>query len=329
MTEPANRDNPYQATKVIVMGASGFIGRWVARALCLRGAQVCLVVRDQAAGEKVFSEYDIQGDIFERDLLDHKSTRALFQQLKPSIVFNLAGYGVDPAERECGEQTAYQTNVDLVQTLCESIAEYRNREWAGQDIVHVGSGFEYGGIGGNVTEDSIPAPTTIYAKSKLAGTQLFAHCCQAHGLKGVTARPFTLYGPGEHQGRLLPSLLETARTGKPLSMTAGTQKRDFTYVEDVAEGLLRLGLALTQPGQIVHLATGQLTSVRSFVETAARTLHIPDSQLEFGSLPIRRAEETPLSSVAIIRLQRLTGWVPPTGVAEGIRNTVEFENLQS
>lgn len=327
MTEP-HQSNPYQGTKVIVLGASGFIGRWVARALCQRGAQVCLVVRDQAAAEKMFCLYDIRGLIVELDLLDHEGTRALFQHLKPSITFNLAGYGVDPAEREQDEKTAYQTNTALVQTLCESIAAYRNREWGGQDIVHVGSGFEYGAIGGNVTEASLPAPTTMYAKSKLAGTQLFAHCCQAHGLKGVTARPFTVYGPGEHQGRLLSSLLETARTGKSLSMTAGTQKRDFTYVEDVAEGLLRLGLAPSQPGEIVHVATGQLTSVRSFVETAARILRIPDRQLEFGSLPIRHAEETPLSSVAITRLQRLTGWVPPTGVVEGIHKTVDFENLQ-
>ena len=328
MTEPPNRDNPYRGIRVIVLGASGFIGRWVARTLCRRGARVCLAVRDRAAAEKMFSQYNIQGDIVELDLLDRESTRALFQHLKPTITFNLAGYGVDPAEREQDETTAYQTNADLVRTLCESIAEYRNRAWEGQDIVHVGSGFEYGAIGGHVTEDSIPAPTTIYAKSKLAGTQLFAHCCQTHGLKGVTARPFTVYGPGEHQGRLLSSLLEAARTGKSLSMTAGNQKRDFTYVEDVAEGLLWLGLALAQPGQIVHVATGQLTSVRSFVETAARILRIPDSLLEFGSLPIRQAEETLLSSVVIARLQQLTGWIPPTGIAEGIHKTMAFEHLQ-
>jgi nucleoside-diphosphate-sugar epimerase len=141
----------------------------------------------------------------------------------------------------------------------------------------------------------------------------------------VTARLFTVYGPGEHSGRLLPSLLEAARTGTPLKLTAGTQKRDFTYVGDVAEGLLRLGLAAANLGEIVNLATGQLLSVRSFAETAARILHIPHRSLIFGFVQTRHQEETVHSEVALGLLRRLIGWVPPTSIDDGIRNTLDFE----
>jgi nucleoside-diphosphate-sugar epimerase len=308
----------YSSVRVVVLGASGFIGRWVARSLCGRDADVCLVVHHRAAAEPIFSRYSIRGDILELDLRESRTVQDLYRKIKPSITFNLAGYGVDRTERD--EKTAYQINAHLVKVLCQIVTETRDAEWMGQDLVHVGSALEYGEIGGNLSEDSTPNPTSLYGKSKLAGTRYLTSCCQAQGIRGLTARLFTVYGPGEHQGRLLPSLLETAKSGQPLRLTAGTQKRDFTYIEDVAEGLLRLGLSTTQPGEAVNMATGQLTSVRSFTETAARILGIPDDRLEFGSLPTR-AEEMDHAPVSVERLQRITGWVPSTSIAEGIRNT--------
>jgi nucleoside-diphosphate-sugar epimerase len=139
----------------------------------------------------------------------------------------------------------------------------------------------------------------------------------------VTVRLFTVYGPGEHQGRLLPSLLEAARRGTPIRLTAGWHKRDFTYVEDVAEGLLCLGAGSAPPGAVVNLATGRLTSIRSFVETAAGILGILRKHLEFGVLPTR-PEEMEHEDVTVDRLLALTGWVPPTPIDTGIRRTVEW-----
>ena len=312
----------YRGVKVAVLGASGFIGRWVAGSLCERRAKVHLIVRDKMFAQEVFRTFNIQGDIAELDLRDHEMVKRVLRKIRPSITFNLAGYGVDRSERD--EDAAYQINAHLVKVICEAVAEVGDPEWGGQDIVHVGSAFEYGAAGGNLSGDTVPNPTTLYGKSKLLGANLLKEFCATNGLKGVTARLFTVYGSGEHCGRLLPLLLEVARTGKLLKLTAGTQKRDFTYVGDAAEGLLRLGLAAAKPGEIVNLATGRLVSVRSFAETAARILHIPRERLEFGSIQTRY-QEMEHSEVALGLLRRLVGWVPPTSVEEGIRSTVDFE----
>ncbi len=122
----------------------------------------------------------------------------------------------------------------------------------------------------------------------------------------------------------MPSLLQTAKTGKPLQLTPGIQLRDFTFIGDVAEGLLRLGLAKAKPGVIVNLATGVLTSVRSFVETAAEILEIPKENLEFGVIPTR-TEEMHHEPVSLHRLRRLIGWIPPTEIEEGVRKTLDFQ----
>jgi nucleoside-diphosphate-sugar epimerase len=172
-------------------------------------------------------------------------------------------------------------------------------------------------------EDGATQPTTVYGKSKLRGTQAVEECCPALGLRGLTARLFTVYGPGEHAGRLLPSLLEASRSRQPLDLTAGIQRRDFTYVEDVADGLLRLGLTTdVKPGVVVNLATGELVSVRNFIELAASILDIPRANLRFGAISTR-LEEMEHDVISIERLRGLlAGWTPPTGIEEGIRYAV-------
>lgn len=317
-------ENPFSRycdCRIVVLGASGFLGRWVARALSRCGAELYLVVRRGAEAARIFECYGVRGEIVELDLGDAAAVRRFFRRAQPTITFNLAGYGVDPAERD--ERTAFQINTHLLQTICHSLADIRDWAWSGMDIVHVGSALEYGAITGDLAEDSRSNPTTLYGRSKLAGTLALVSSCRAYGLRGVTARLFTVYGPGEHPGRLLPLLLAVAQTGQPLALTAGTQQRDFTYVEDAAEGLLRLGLARSRPGEIVNLATGQLTTVRRFVETAAEILQLPADRLEFGTISIR-VEEMAHDPVTTARLRRLVGWVPPTPIAAGIRRTVEF-----
>lgn len=316
----------YWGIRAAVLGASGFIGRWVTTQLARHGAKVYLVVRKRRTVEVISRKYALEGEIVEQDLSDGEATSALLHKIRPSIIFNLAGYGVDRSERD--ERKAYQINAELVLALCETIAGSRDDKWRGQDIVHVGSALEYGAIDGSLEEDSIPNPTTLYGGSKLAGTSFLSRCSRAYGIKGVTARLFTVYGPGEHSGRLLPSLLAAARSGRPIRLTAGDQVRDFTYVEDVAEGLLRIGLATAMPGAVVNLATGRLTPVRSFVETAAGILRIPYEALQFGMIPTR-PEEMQHRPLTLARLRELTSWVPPTGIAEGIRKTLEFKTVRT
>mgnify|MGYP002784254989 CR=1 FL=1 len=321
---PSQTASSLSSAQIVVLGAAGFIGRWVSRRLCFHGAKPVLVVRDVQTAKEVFADYEINGEIIQADFQRLDSVTELIGGFKPDVVFNLAGYGVDHSERD--EEAAYRINAHLVETICKAMAVHRNSDWPGQNIVHVGSALEYGEIGGNLAEDSAPNPTTLYGQSKLLGTNLLTQFCRKLGVKGLTARLFTVYGPGEHEGRLLPLLSEAARNSASLPLTAGQQQRDFTFVEDVADILIELALAEASPGEIVNLATGKLTTVRGFVEIAAEVLHIPKKHLNFGDIPAR-AEEMRHEAVTIDRLRKLLGprlKTPLTDIAEGIRRTKDF-----
>lgn len=323
MLNPNNFAKQYVGARVVILGASGFIGRWVARYLSDEEVELHLIVRDKINAERIFSNYGIQGNIIELDLLDFNATEIILKDVKPTITFNLTGYGVDKSEKD--DEIIYKINADLVQTIFTGIIDSQDSGWNGQTIVHVGSALEYGEVGGNLSEDTKPAPTTIYGKSKLAGTMFLKQACKTYGISGLTARLFTVYGPGEHQGRLLPSLIEASTRDDPLALTNGDQKRDFTYVADVAEGLLRLGLVTAEPGEIVNLATGTLNSVRTFIEITAKILEIPDELLNFGAIPANKWEMVH-DPVSIDRLKKLTCWSPFTGISEGIRKTLAFNH---
>ncbi len=310
---------------IMVLGATGFIGRWVARSLTDASANLHLPVRDSASPDTVARTYGIRAEWIEADLTDLDATTALIQQRRPAIIFNLAGYGIDRAERD--QQTAYRINADLVRRVAQTLSTSPDTPWPGQRFIHVGSGFEYGRARGDLSEATHPEPGTLYGQTKLAGTQACTKVCQQSGLRGLTARPFTVYGPGEHTGRLLPSLIQAANLQSSIPLTAGLQERDFTYVEDIAEGLLRLACSAADPGAVVNLATGRLSNVHDFSLAAGQVLGISEHRLGFGAIPTR-PEEMKHDPVATTLLESLTSWRPPTTPLEGIRRTLAYQDRQ-
>lgn len=315
----------YKNVHVMVLGANGFIGRWVARLLSRQGARLILPVIDPCESEDVFRNYGIQGDICSLDLADFDRLSDLLQSTRPTILFNLAGYGVNRNERE--EFQSNRINTELLGVLCQPGWIRHDLTWAGQQIIHVGSAMEYGTNPSDLSEDSYTAPTTLYGRSKLAGTRLLSKSSVETGVRALTARLFAVYGPGESPSRLLPSLIRAAETGETLGLTAGLHQRDFVYVEDVAEALLRLGKAMAPLGDVVNVATGKLTSIREFAETAAQILGIDHDRLKFGALPTRE-DEMAHEPVSTRKLVELSGWVPQTDIATGIRKTLEFQRAQ-
>jgi nucleoside-diphosphate-sugar epimerase len=309
----------YQGVNTLVLGATGFIGRWVAHALADQGAVLHIAGRDESRLEALAATLSAPATAHVADVQDDRRITNLVETVSPAIVFNLAGYGVDRAERD--PALAVRINATLPGLLCDTLARTRDRSWDGLALVHTGSALEYGPVRGSLSEDIATRPETLYGMTKLEGTNSLRTKCRLYGVRGATARLFMVYGGGEHETRLFPSLLSAARSGQPLNMTSGTQLLDFTYVEDVAEGLLRLGLSNAPTGHIVNLATGVLTSVRTFAETAAGILELPADQLRFGEEP-QRSDELAHGAIAIERLVRLTSWRPKTTIAEGIRATI-------
>ncbi len=313
----------YRGRRVLLTGATGFVGRWLAKILTRADVELWLTARSRTSVAALSPSYEIGGNWLIVDLAEPGAFRQLCEKIKPEVVFNAVVHGVDPSERD--EAQSLALNVRLVEEIGDTLAGSGSSDWRGVRVVHIGSAAEYGSVDGPLTESAATHPVNLYGRSKLQGACALAAIRRRSGLRAITARLFTVYGPGEHAARLLPSLLAAAQSGARLPLTHGHQQRDFTYVEEVAEALFCLG-ALTGPvPDVVNVATGKLTSVRTFVECAARVFELSPDQLEFGALPYRRDENK--QGPADTRLLRgLVGWVPACSIEEGLRRTVEFES---
>ncbi|MDX1393717.1 MAG: NAD(P)-dependent oxidoreductase [Gemmatimonadota bacterium] len=320
MTAGARALDAYRDRSVLVTGATGFVGRAVARRLAGVAGRLTLATRVPVDPEEIVGQGSGRTRVVTWDATDPRSIDGLVAASAPAIVFNLAGYGVSPDERD--PVSARAINAELPGRLAAAVSAVDRDGWDGARIVHAGSALEYGEATGELDESTVPLPTTLYGETKLAGTAGVAEALTEAGETGLTARLFTVYGPGERTGRLLPSLIRCAATGAPLELSEGLQRRDFTYVGDVAEGLVRLGLTRppADPVRIVNLATGRLMTVRAFATTAVRVLGIDPGLLVWGALPTR-PEEMRHDPVAVGLLERLTGWLPRTPVADGIAAT--------
>jgi nucleoside-diphosphate-sugar epimerase len=315
----------YAGVRVLVFGASGFIGRWVARLLTEAGADLWLGVRDTERARAVLEPYGVKGSIVRAPLAGPLETDRVFDAARPTVTFNLTGYGVDRTERD--PDLASLVNDRAVRWIVRAAGSRAVPGWPGAHVVHAGSALEYGILGGHLVEDADPIPTTLYGRTKLAGTVALLDECRERGIRGIVGRLFTVYGPGEQAGRLLPALIDAAERGSPVALSSGEQRRDFTFVEDAAEGLLRLGCAEGAPSMVVNIATGRLTTVRRFAELAAAEAGLPLSSLQFGALE-SRTDDMAHDDVTIARLQAVTGWVPSTSITDGVRRTLAFRGTR-
>ncbi len=319
----------YRGARALVLGAGGFLGRWVARELAARGATTALCARDARAVERLRGPWGLAGEVLEADLSLEGEAGRVVREARPQVVFNLAGYGIDRAERD--EELAAALNARLPAELAQAVASHRDAAWSGLALVHAGSALEYGTLDTHLGEDEEERPTTVYGRTKLAGTRALLAAARVGDLRATVARLFTVYGPGEHAGRLLPSLLAAAESGASVPLSEGSQQRDFTYVEDVVEGLLRLGLSSAEvlpTSSVLNLATGELTSVREFALRAAVVLGIAPERLRFGALP-SRSDDMRHRCVSVARSRAALGWVPATSIAAGVRRTADLERALS
>lgn len=314
----------YRGRRALVLGASGFIGRWVARQLGALGAEVHLAARDVAALDAVRETYELTGPLHVVDLAQAGAARDLCRDLRPAIVFNLAGYGVEPTERD--ERLAELLNHQLPRELSLSLLEHREAGWNGQSLVHAGSALEYGPVSGPISATTPSHPSTAYGVTKLAGAGAIADAA-ARGLSAVEARIFTAYGPGEHATRLLPTLMRARKSGELVALTHGDQRRDFVHVAEIAESLLRLGVSERTGFRVVNVATGRLRSAREFVLATANVLQLPAEQLGFGLKPYLK-EEMWHGDVSVAELEDETGVAPVLTIEAGIREAVEFMRVK-
>lgn len=288
--------------RILVTGGSGFIGLHLCRRLSNLDVEVYAVWRSATEGRYGSVVY-LPGD-----LIDFEITKRIFREIKPDIVFNLAGVAAgsrDPALVLPTFQNNLLTTVNLL-LAAQEIGVSR--------LVLPGSLEE--------PEDAIVSPSSPYAASKWAASAYGRLFQNIFNVPVTIARIFMAYGPTTRDmHKLIPYVVLSLLRGEAPKISSGQREVDWIYVDDVVEGLLTLAVADNAPGNTIDIGSGRLVSIRALVENLVTVMESPISP-SFGSLPERPFEQVRVADVS--RTFGLVGWEPQVALDEGLRRTVAW-----
>ena len=251
----------YSGKRVLVTGGAGCIGSNLTRALLGAGAEKVVVLDDLSAAYEWNIPKDPRVVFVQGSVLDEERMKRAFS-LKPQFVFHLAAH------------FANQNSVDHPETdlMVNALGTLRVLEYANLAGVER---FVFASSGCSVYGSQAPLPLredyvslhldTPYQVNKLVGELYCNYFSDFYGLPVAIARYFNVYGPGEVPGRyrnVIPNFLWWAMHRQPLPVTGtGEETRDFTFVEDIVDGTLRMGVVKEAVGEAVNLASETETRV--------------------------------------------------------------------
>jgi len=303
--------------RVLVTGATGFVGAHLAARLVAVGAEVHATLRESSDPWRLRALGVLEAvNLAICDLTEPDAVRRLLERVRPSHVLHLAA-AVNVARDPELVPLVLANNVQGTYHLLASAIAV-----GATCFVNTGSSEEYGDGRAPFRESDKVSPVSPYSWSKAAVTELCATLHRTRRWPLVTVRPFLTYGPLQTNDMLVPATIRHCLAGRPFPVTAGEQTRDLNYVEDIVEGYL---LAATVPaaiGGVFNLGSGQEYRVREVVAQIAGLLSRPDLP-QYGALPYRTGEAMHFycdNSLA----RRVLGWQPHVDLAAGLERTAAW-----
>ena len=304
-------------THYLVTGGAGFIGSHLSEELARRGHQVrvadSLVTGKRSNLEHVPAVEFLEGDLADLEFARHAVAGidyVLHQAALPSVPRSVK----DPI-------TSNRANVDA--TLNVLVAA---RDAGVRRVVFAGSSSAYGNTLASPKHEDMPtSPLSPYALQKVVGEQYLQMFTSLYGLETVTIRYFNVFGPRQDPSSPYSGVISLFATAllenrAPTIYGDGEQSRDFTYVANVVDGVLRACEATGASGRVINVATGSSISLNALFEAMRRLIGATVKPEYAGP----RAGDV-RDSLADLRLAKeILGYKPIVPFEEGLRRTVEW-----
>ena len=300
--------------RAMLTGAAGFLGSNLARELLRQDAEVHVLLRDGSDPWRLADVWSRLA-VHRADVNDAVAVDAALAAARPQVLFHLAVPPGHPRDRDSRER--------MLRTLVLGTAHVMEAASAHgvARVVQVGSFLEYGPRESLVRETDPLDPVTARGAAKAAATLWCREFARANGLGAVVLRSFSVYGPWEDGGRLIPSAVRAGLEGRPLALTDAAPRRDYVFVDDVVHACVLAACADVEPGEVVNVGTGVLTSNR---EVLAAVEAAAGCRIEIaGKYPAQPADASGCAA-DIEKAARVLGWQPRYALGQGIEATVAW-----
>ena len=296
--------------RVLVTGASGFIGANLTRRLCDAGHEVTAAFRPGADLWRL----EVPGSDHTRlvtqplDVADERAVAQVVDRLRPEWTFHLAAHGAYHWQTDT--RRIFSTNLLGTVSLVEAC-----RACGCEVLINAGTSSEYGYKDHAPAEDESLTPSSPYAVAKAAASLYCRREANDSSMRVSTLRLYSVYGPLEDPRRLLPRLLVYGMRGELPPLVSPDVAHDFVAVEEVVEAFL-LAASRAPQGAVYNVGSGRQTSLREMVEIVRRVLGV-DAAPQWGSAPQRRGDTTTWVADPG-RIGSELGWRSQTRLVDGV-----------
>ena len=294
--------------KVLVTGATGFIGHQVCQTFSAAGHEIYAV---SATGRPRTDWPDSSPSINRYIMGDHLAIGLL--EWAPEVIVHLAWEGIPVLSSEmCAKNVREQ--VQFFDRLCE-LPSVRH-------VVAIGSCREYGDAHGPCLESVSTLPTDAFGRAKDEIRRRLETLCVNLGIDVTWLRVFYAYGPGQRVGSLVPALIRSLACGEPLHLGSPRAVHDFVHVEDVATAVL-CAAELQGVSGIFNVGTGRPTAVSEIAEIV-KTVWVGDDPVQIKSPRLADIPHPPGMWADLVQISEILEWHPEVELVTGVAATARW-----
>jgi UDP-glucose 4-epimerase len=302
---------------VLITGGLGAIGFALASRLINQNFGSIYIMDNMSSGAH---NADYIGNFIYCDIVNSEKIGVIIKKIAPTHVFHLAAHFANQNSVDFPLSDA-QTNILGSINLFEGLRNVKNLK----KVVYASSSCVYGHAPQMSETSQLTAFETPYAITKFVGELYAKYYSELHKIPAVSLRIFNTYGPGEAPGayrNVIPNFINLALAGLPIKITGdGNETRDFTYVGDTVDLLLRAAASQFREGEIFNGGTGIETKISDLAELIIR---LTGSRSEICYLPKRTWDQIPNRKSDNRKSKELLGYDPKIGLVDGLVPTIDW-----
>lgn len=297
--------------RIVISGASSFIGMRLVYKASEQGWKVVAVIRDSSIQRKVLN--NVRGvSVCTCDMENYSDLGPIVGESDCFVHLSWDGTRGNARLDDQKQYKNYKQSLDAIKSMIDSGCKR---------IVTAGSQAEYGLSNEIITEDTPCNPNTAYGKYKVKLFEKAYALCEKNKISFKEPRYFSLYGPGDYENTMIMSCIENMLKNEPCKLTQAIQMWDYLYIDDAINALMYLCGKSCADGAY-NFGSGDCRPLRDYIEELKQILN-SNSKLLYGAIPYSDAGMVSIHP-SIKKLVNETGWSPKVNFEEGIKQVLKF-----
>ena len=297
-------------SKILVAGGTGFIGSNLILNLISKGNDIICLSKGCNKKNHINKVFYIS-----HDLTKPFKDEEIKKISDVDYVINCSGY-IDHSNLLSGGKEIFYNHYESLYLLSNLAIKIKAKAF-----IHIGSSEEYGKNKSPLDEKIRESPESPYALGKLCSTHYLQQCYKQGILNTVILRPFLVYGERQKKERFLPYLIDNCLHDREFKVTWGEQIRDYLYIKDFNNALIKALNNNDAYGEVINIASGIPRSIREVIDTVKEI--IGKGKPVFGGIDYRKGESMELYA-NIKKAKSLLNWEPEYDFKKSLKLVIDW-----